>query len=427
MARRREFLQYAGLLGATAGASVARAAEAFEAGDPAMPPKAWLEGDAERYWAELRRQWLLAPDRVNLNCGMIGCTPLPVLRAMIAHLQLGEEFRDEELPRFGFEENKYLQQVRTALAEFVGCSRDELALTRNTTEGNSIVANGLDFKAGEEALLTDQEHHSAVGAWEMKAARYGVVVQRATLPKPPGSVEEIVASIEKQITPRTRILVLSHITSPTGMVLPVQEICAMARRRGILTHVDGAHAIGHIPIDIRAIGCDFYSASPHKWLMAPKGCGFLFIREEQLDRLWAYTGTGHWNDKTLKAYRFSNFGTSNLSVMVGLQAALDFFHEIGVERIYARSHSLAAQVRERVSRYPQLQHENATADAFYGNMVSFRAPEATFQRILSECKSRNVRITPFEHDARIRVSSHIFTQPTDLHLFFDALDAAVRS
>lgn len=427
MKRRRQFLQTAVFAAAAAGTSVARAAEVLNAGDPPMPARALLDKDVERYWAELRRQWLLAPDRVNLNCGMLGCSPLPVLRAMIEHLQHSESFREDELPRFGFEENAYLKKVRTSLADFVGCSRDELALTRNTTEGNNIVANGLDLKPGDEALLTNQEHHSARGAWEMKAARYGVAVKYAPLPKPPASVAELVEAIERHITPRTRILVVSHITSPTGLVLPVKELCALARRRGILSHVDGAHAIGQVPINLREMGCDFYAASPHKWLMAPKGCGLLFIREEHLDKLWPYTGTNQWQNKALKAYRFSNFGTANLSVMVGLQAALDFFREIGPERIYARGHELASSVRERVSRHPQLQLENASAEAFYGNMVSFRAPEAAFARILAECKARNVRITPFERDFRIRVSSHIFTLPTDLNLFFDALAAGLSA
>lgn len=426
MAKRREFLQYAGLMAATAGTSVARAAEALDASDPPMPAQALLKKDVERYWAELRRQWLLAPDRVNLNCGMLGCSPLPVLRAMIEHLQHSESFREDELPRFGFEENAYLKNVRTTLADFVGCSRDELALTRNTTEGNNIVANGLDLKPGDEALLTDQEHHSARGAWEIKAARYSVVVKYAPLPKPPASVAELVESIERHITPRTRILVVSHITSPTGLVLPVKELCAMARGRGILSHVDGAHAIGQVPINIREMGCDFYAASPHKWLMAPKGCGLLFIRNEHLDKLWPHTGTNQWQNKALKAYRFSNFGTTNLSVMVGLQAALDFFGAIGAERIYARGHEMASRVRERVSRYPQLQHQNASSDAFYGNMVSFRAPEAAFARILAECNARNVRVTPSERELRIRVSTHIFNLPTDLNLFFDAMDAALQ-
>ncbi len=425
MEKRRHFLAFAGLLAAGAGTSIARAAEAFEASDPAMPPKSWLDSDAERYWAVLRRQWLLAPDRVNLNCGMLGCTPLPVLRAMMGHLLSSESFREEDLPRFGFEENRILQQVRTSLAEFVGCSREELALTRNTTEGNAIIANGLDLKPGDEALLTDQEHHSARGSWEIRAARCGVVVKNAALPKPPRSVEEIVAGIEAQITPRTRILVISHITTSTGLVLPVKEICAMARRRGILTQVDGAHAIGQVPINIREIGCDFYAASPHKWLMAPKGCGMLYIREEHLEKLWPLIGTNHWQDKSLKAYRFSNFGTANLSVMAGLQAALDFFKEIGAERIYARSHSLATRVRDHVSRHLQLQHENASSDAFYGNMVSFRAEATLYDRILRECKARNVRITPFDSARRVRVSTHIFTQPTELNLLFDALSAAL--
>ncbi len=428
MAHRREFLQYAAMAAVAAGAPVARAAEALGAeGDPPLPPRALFDADAERYWAALRRQWLLAPDRVNLNCGMLGCSPLPVIRAMVEHLQSSESFREDDLPRFGFEENAYLKKVRTSLAEFVGCSRDELALTRNTTEGNAIVANGLDLKPGDEVILTDQEHHSARGSWEMQAARRGIVLVPVRIPKPPRSAYEIQCLLETQITERTRVITLSHVTTSTGVVLPVKELCALARKRGVLTHVDGAHAIGQVPINLREIGCDFYTASPHKWLMAPKGCGLLYIREEHLDKLWPLIGTNHWQDKALKAYRFSNFGTSNLSVMVGLQAALDFFREIGPERIYARGHQLATRVRDRVSSYPQLQHENASADEFYGNMVSFRTEPAVFARILAECKQRNIRVTPFESASRIRVSTHIFTQPTEVNLLFDALDAAMRA
>ena len=205
MAHRREFLRYAAMAAVAAGAPVARAAEALGAeGDPPLPPRALFDADAERYWAALRRQWLPAPDRVNLNCGMLGCSPLPVIRAMVEHLQSSESFREDDLPRFGFEENAYLKKVRTSLAEFVGCSRDELALTRNTTEGNAIVANGLDLKPGDEVILTDQEHHSARGSWEMQAARRGIVLVPVRIPKPPRSAYEIQCLLETQITERGR-------------------------------------------------------------------------------------------------------------------------------------------------------------------------------------------------------------------------------
>jgi selenocysteine lyase/cysteine desulfurase len=344
---------------------------------------------------------------------------------MIDHLLSAEAFREPGYPWFGYDENPRLRALRDALASFVHCQRDELALVRNATEGNNVVCNGLDLHAGDEVLLTDQEHVGGRCCWEQKAARFGIKLNFVKLPKPPASVDEIVDGFAQALTPRTRVLAFSHITSPTGLLLPARPICELARKRGILTHIDGAHTIGQIPLDLHEIGCDFYAASPHKWLLAPKGTGFLFIREALLERLWAHTASGDWRNYAQKAYRFSNVGTSNLSVMVGFHAALDFFRAIGPERIYARSHTLARQVRERIRKYPALQLCNASHDAFYGGMVSFEPAKGDLKRLVGECNARNIRFSG--GDQRMRISTHIFTQPTELNSFFDALDQAART
>jgi selenocysteine lyase/cysteine desulfurase len=289
MFHRREFIQRAALASALLGIPRARAEEAFARGPDALPPLKLLDTDPERYWAELRRQWLLAADRINLDSGALGCTPLPVLRATIDHLLSAESFREPDRPWFGYEENKRIRSARDALASFLHCKRDELALTRNCTEGNNIVYNGLDIKAGDEVLLTDQEHPGGRCPWEQKAARFGVKLNFVKLPRPPDSAEEIVKLFEAALTPRTRLILFSHITWETGLLLPAKEICKLARKRGILTHIDGAHGIGQIPLDLHDLGCDFYATNGHKWLMAPKGTGALFIREEHLKRLWAHT------------------------------------------------------------------------------------------------------------------------------------------
>ncbi|MCL6482193.1 MAG: aminotransferase class V-fold PLP-dependent enzyme [Firmicutes bacterium] len=425
MLHRRAFLQRAAVGAALLGIPLASAEQVFGQEPPPLPPRALLERDPERYWAELRPQWLLAADRINLNCGSVGCTPWPVLRAMIAHILEGETFRDPAYPWFGYEENARLRELRDALAAFVGCRRDELALVRNATEANNIVCNGLDMQPGEEALLTDQEHPGGRCCWEQKAARFGIRLNYVTLPKPPASTEEIVERFERALTPATKIIVFSHITTVTGVVLPVKEICALARRRGVLTHVDGAHAIGQLPLHLHELGCDFYAASPHKWLMAPKGTGFLYIREGHLEKLWVNIASGEWRNYAQKAYRFSNLGTSNLSVMVGLKAALDFFSAIGPEHIYARQHELATRVRDRVRAYPQLHIANASDDRFYGGMVSFEADPGSLQPVFAACAARQIRIAgvtqPDGEADRIRISTHIFTQPGELETFFEAL------
>jgi selenocysteine lyase/cysteine desulfurase len=422
MVDRREFVRYSAIAAAVFGIPLGRAERAFGQDAPPFPSDALYTTDPARYWAELRRQWLLAADRINLNCGSVGCTPLPVLRATIDHMLSAEAFRDEGYPWFGYEESPPLRELRDALAAFLHCRRDELALVRNATEGNNVICNGLDLRAGDEVLLTDQEHPGGRCCWEQKAARFGIRLNQVSLPRPPADVDEIVGRFTKALTPRTRVLAFSHITSPTGLVLPVKEICQVARRRNIFTSVDGAHAIGQIPLNLHDLGCDFYVTSPHKWLLAPKGTGTLFIREELLERLWVNTASADWRNYQRKAYRFSNVGTSNLSVMIGLKAALGFFQRIGPDRIYRRIHELASRVRDAVQKRPHLRLANASADAFYAGQVSFEPAKGDLDRVLRECANRQIRIAG-GHD-RIRIATHVFTQPTELNALFDALDRA---
>jgi selenocysteine lyase/cysteine desulfurase len=424
MVDRREFFRRSAVAAALFGLPLDRAEAAFGAEAPRLPADGLYSSDPDRYWSELRRQWLLAADHINLNCGAVGCTPLPVLRAMIDHLLSAEAFREPEYPWFGYEENRTVRGLRDALAAFLHCRRDELALVRNATEGNNVVCNGLDMKAGQEALLTDQEHPGGRCCWEQKAARFGIRLNYVSLPRPPASVDEIVQRFSKALTANTRIVAFSHITTATGLVLPVKEICQVARKRGILTHVDGAHAMGQVPLDLHDLGCDFYASSPHKWLCAPKGTGILYVREELLERLWVNVAGANWRDFGQKAYRFSQFGTSNLSVLVGLKAALDFVQSIGAQRVYRRIHELAGRVRECVRGYPQLRLANASADPFYAGLVSFEAAKGDFKRVGEACAARNIRIGGGRE--RIRIATHVFTQPTELNSFFDAVDRGLR-
>jgi isopenicillin-N epimerase len=311
------------------------------------------------------------------------------------------------------------------MAAFLHISRDDLAILRNATEANNVVCNGLDMKPGEEAILTDQEHPGLRGCWEQKAARFGINIINVALPAPPASPEEIVGLLEKAITPRTRVMAIAHITTATGLILPVKQICAMAHAKGVLVHVDGAHAVGQIPLNLTDLGCDFYSSSPHKWLMSPKGTGLLYVRGELQKRLWVNVCSGDWKNYDLKAYRFENLGTSNLSVMVGLKAALDFFHTIGPDRIYARIHQQAIKVRDIITSHPPLALTAASRDDFYAGLVSFANPKGDTAKIAGECAKRAIRIGG--GSPRIRIATHIFTQQPEINAFADAVDAGLRA
>jgi selenocysteine lyase/cysteine desulfurase len=430
MLNRREFIRGAAVAAAFLGIPGARAEQVEQVlceTAPALPSKDLLSSDPNAYWAALRKQWLLAPDHINLNCGSVGCSPLPVLRAMIDHILSAETFVEPAYPWFGYDENEHLQATCKALADFLHISTDELALVRNATEANNVVVNGMNFSAGDEVLLTDQEHPGGHCPLDQRVARHGIKLNYVEIPKPPASAEEIVDRFQKAITPKTKLIFFSHITTATGVILPAKQICAMARERGIPTHIDGAHAIGQIPLDLTDIGCDFYGSSPHKWLMAPKGTGFLYIRQDRLKDLWVNIATANWNNYDLKAYRFSWIGTSNLSVMVGLKAAIDFYNQLGPEIIYARIHELGKQVRDRIAAYPQLKLVNASADEFYAGLVTFE-PDKTkwngdLKRVVEECGKRNMRIAGGPD--HFRVSTHIFTQPAELESFYGALSAGM--
>jgi isopenicillin-N epimerase len=337
---RRQFLTAtaAGIAGAAMGPSLLAQ---LEKAPSALPDPALYDSHQDAYWSELRKQFLIPQDEVYLNNGTVGSSPAPVLRAVFDGYNSTERMDQqdpEDYPIWGY---AAWNEFRDPLAGFVGSTRDEIALLRNATEANSYIANGIELQAGDEVLMTDQEHPGGEQPWNLRAKRYGIVVKKVTLPKPVTSTSQVLNLFEDAITPRTRVLFFSHITTATGVVLPAKELCALARSKGIVSAVDGAHVTGMMRLDLHELGCDLYSSSPHKWLLAPKGSGFLYIRDEVMDRVWNTIATEGWNEPELRAERFQRIGSSNVPSLWGLRAAIKLANDIGMERIERRHRQLS--------------------------------------------------------------------------------------
>ena len=392
-----------------------------------------MQPELPREWRQWGAHWRLRSDTTYLNHGSFGPPPEPVRQARLAWIQRLDE---QPMDFFVRQLEPAWHAARSELARFVGAPPGDLIFVENATVGMNIVADSFPLGPGDEVLLTDHEYGAVQRIWQRACERAGATLHNVELPLPFRTAEETTAAILAAATGRTRLIVVSHVTSVTAVILPVQAICAAARARGIGVCIDGPHAIAQVPLSIGELGCDFYTASCHKWLSAPFGSGFLYVAPPHQRRIrpstlsWGRLLHGpieSWSDEFIWS------GTRDPSAFLAAAAAIEFLERsVGIDHFRRGSHALAQYAREKIlGLVGNLPYEPLVPDdpAWYGSMAHVPLPPGDKHELQDSLWRRfaiEVPIVEFRGRRYVRVSCHLYNTPEQIDTLARALAAVLK-
>jgi selenocysteine lyase/cysteine desulfurase len=380
---------------------------------------AWASDDAA-FWRQVRGRFLLRPGLVHMNAATIGATPRPVVSALTDFLWQVESDPQEGV--FGAAGEQRMEDVRTRAAAFLGADPDEVALTRNTTEGMNHVAQGLELKPGDQILSTNHEHPGGSVCWEWLAERTGAEIVRIEMPATAASADEVVELVARHLTPRTRVCSFSHVCTITGLVMPMATIAELTRPRGILLACDGAQAPGMLDVDVHALGVDTYASSSHKWMLAPKGSGLLYIRRETQERVKPLTLRSGY-----QVYSASG-GTRNVAGVLAHGVAMDFHDTLGRDKVEARCRELRRHLRERLATVDGVEVITPEDEELCGGILTIsllRGDAGKVRAALVDDYDVVLKRGSAAYNA-IRISTHIFNDDSDIERAVAALGEVMR-
>ncbi len=421
-----------------AGAGVAAAVAVSPAAGQSLPN---VPSSSRELWQWVRTQPMLDLQLAYLDVATGG----PTLRAAMA-----AEYRAREVQSIGLagaagrwtEESN---RLATRFAAFLGCEADEVQFTRGAGEALGLGVAGLDLAAGDEVITTTREHPAALSPWLVLARRRDVVVKQIELPVPLTGPEQVLGLFAGAVTERTKVLAFSHVQYDDGTVLPVRDLCAFARQRGILTVVDGAQALGMLELSVRDLGCDFYATCCHKWLGGSHGTGALYVRREMLDRLWPVEPRGLDSvppvfsptdapgnaDVPAALHKLGNIVPYAWPALRGVEAALEFQQQIGRGKIEARIRELAIYARLRLQQVPGIELLTPARPGLWAGILTFRVPGKSAPDLAAAVERTHrvhIRAVRRANDAEgaLRVSLHVFSTHDDVEKLVQALQQALR-
>lgn len=367
------------------------------------------------------------PDLTFLNHGSFGACPRPVFET---YQQWQRKLENDPIEFLGRRLPSMLREAREPLAAYVGTQPDNIVFVQNATFGTNIIARSLQLEPGDEVLASDHEYGAADRTWRFLCGQRRVTYLNHPLSLPLESDEAMIEQLWQAVTPRTKVLFISHITSPTALIFPVEKICQRARAAGIITVVDGAHAPGHVPLHLDTLGADFYVGNCHKWLCAPKGAGFLYARPERQALLQPLIVSWGWESLTPGVSSFQDFfgwtGTADPAAYLSVPAAIAFQREYDWESVRLACHELVTVARQQIHALIGGEPLSSDSPHWWGQMCAMPLPDGdalTLQRRLREEWNIEIPVTLWRQRRLLRISIQGYNSPADV----ERLVSAVRS
>jgi selenocysteine lyase/cysteine desulfurase len=421
---RRNLLQLA--VGTAAAALQDNAIERISAATPSVSGETPEEAAKdEDFWAEIRLAFTIDRNIINLNNGHVSPSPRIVQEALERYLEYSNLGPIHTLIRTL---EPQVEMVRQRLAAAAGCDPEEIAITRNASESLENAQYGVDLKAGDEVLTTNQDYPRMLTTFRQRERREGIVLKTISFPVPPPSMDDLYQRFERAVTPKTKLILLCHITNRTGQIFPVRRICDMAHARGIPVIVDGAHAFSHFPYKISDLNCDYYGVSLHKWTYAPVGTGFLYVKKSRIASTWPLMAADKRQDDDIR--KFEEIGTHPAANHNAISEALIFNENLGIDRKAARLRYLRDRWADRLVQNPKCKilHSTDPAQSCGIGFLAFNGidPRKVQETLWSRHSIMTVAVTSEEYGG-LRITPNVYTTLKEIDFFADAVEREVKS
>jgi len=400
---------------------IRRAVEAL-ANYPGTPQEISMD---ESFWFEVQQAFTVDRSLINLNNGGVCPAPAIVQDAMKKHWDFANKAPTYTMWQI---QEPQKESVRKRLARMFACDPEEIALTRNASEGLQICQLGIDLKSGDELLTTNQDYPRMITTWRQRERREGLVVKQFSIPIPSEDPDEIVSLFERNITSKTKVILICHVINITGQIFPVKPIVQMARQKGIPVIVDGAHGFAHFDFNLEDLDCDYYATSLHKWLCAPHGTGMLFVRKNKIKDLWPMMAAPERMDNDIR--KFEEIGTHPAAPYLAIAEALTFHEGIGAKRKEARLRYLRDRWANRLIQHDSVRLHTSLKPEFSCGLATVQIEGVDPGELTKYLWDKHqIIVTPIKHTEfeGIRVTPNVYTTLEELDRFCDAMEEVIKN